>query len=503
MALAYDHTKIEKKWQDYWRENKSFRPSDDTGKPKYYVLDMFPYPSGDGLHVGHPEGYIASDIMARYKRMKGFNVLHPMGWDAFGLPTENYARKTGMHPREITATNTGRFRKQLDMLGLSYDWDREINTTDPGYYRWTQWIFLKLFEKGLAYESDMPVWWCPKLKTVLANEEVVDGVSEVGGHPVERRPLKQWMLKITAYADRLLDDLEGLDWPENIKDMQRNWIGRSEGAEVVFQFADSEESLKVFTTRPDTLFGATYMVLAPEHPLVDKLVSSQKLQEVNDYRQEAARKSDLERTDLAKDKTGVDLGIKAVNPVNGQEIPVWISDYVLLSYGTGAIMAVPGHDQRDWEFAKQFSLPIVEVISGGAIEKEAYSGDGVLVNSGMIDGLAVEAAKKKITAWLAEKGLGKAAINYKLRDWLFSRQHYWGEPFPLLHTEDGGVEALPEESLPLELPEIESYEPSEDGRSPLAKVTEWMEVTDSKGKPALREANTMPQWAGSSWYYLR
>ncbi len=497
--MRYDPAKIEPRWQAHWEEQKTFKVFEDPQKEKFYCLDMFPYPSGAGLHVGHPEGYTASDIICRYKRARGFNVLHPMGWDAFGLPAEQYAIKTGTHPSITTAQNVVNFRRQIKSLGFSYDWDREINTTEPDYYRWTQWIFCQLHKKGLAYIAEVPVNWCPALGTVLANEEVIDGKSERGGHPVVRKPMRQWMLKITAYADRLLEDLEELDWAEGIKEMQRNWIGQSFGVEVEFGVEGS--SITVFTTRPDTLFGATYMVLAPEHELVDSLCQLDQQEAVWAYRAQAARKSDLERTELAKEKTGVFLGSYAHNPANGEKIPIWISDYVLAGYGTGAIMAVPGHDQRDWEFATQFGLPIIEVVSGGEISQGAYTGDGLLVNSGLIDGLTVPKGKEKITAWLEERGLGKATVNYRLRDWLFSRQRYWGEPFPILHAEDG--EILLDEALPVRLPEVERYTPSGTGESPLATIKEWLNVTLPDGRRARRETNTMPQWAGSCWYYLR
>lgn len=504
---AYAPSEIEKKWQSYWLNNKTFKTGTDHSKPKFYVLDMFPYPSGSGLHVGHPEGYTATDILARYKRMKGFNVLHPIGWDAFGLPAEQYAVKTGTHPRITTEKNIARFREQLQALGFSYDWDREVDTTDPAYFKWTQWIFLQLYNKGLAYLDEAPVNWCPALGTVLSNEEVIDGKSEVGGHPVIKKPMKQWMLKITAYADRLLDDLELLDWPESLKEMQRNWIGRSIGAEVSFKVDEHDANIRVFTTRPDTLFGATYMVLAPEHQLVNEITTDDQQAAVEAYKEEAAKKSDLDRTDLAKDKTGVFTGAYAINPVNGKKIPIWVADYVLVSYGTGAIMAVPGHDSRDWEFAKAFDLPIVEVISGGDISKEAYTEDGELVNSAneeiSLNGIKVEDAKAQIIAWLEKHEYGRKSINYKLRDWLFSRQRYWGEPFPIIHT-PAGHKALNEDQLPLTLPEVESYKPSGTGESPLATIEEWVNTTDAEtGEAARRETNTMPQWAGSCWYYLR
>lgn len=506
--MAYPFSEIEKKWQSFWEEHRTFRTdaSAHLTAPKFYVLDMFPYPSGQGLHVGHPEGYTATDIQARYKRMKGFRVLHPMGWDAFGLPAEQYAIQTGTHPEITTQKNIDRFREQLKMLGFSYDWDREVATTDRKYVRWTQWIFLQLFKRGLAYESEMPVNWCPELGTVLANEEVIDGKSERGGYPVIRKPMRQWVLKITAYAERLLKDLDGLDWPESIKEMQRNWIGRSEGAEV--DFVAGDEKIRVFTTRPDTLFGATYMVLAPEHPLVEKLVTKEQRAAVEAYREAAARKSDLERTELAKEKTGVFTGALARNPVNGKEIPVWVADYVLWGYGTGAIMAVPAHDTRDYEFATKFGLPIVEVVGGGDIAKEAYTGDGPLVNSAndeiSLNGLAVDEAKAKITEWLAARGEGERKVNYKLRDWLFSRQRYWGEPFPLVHCPHCGVVPVPEEELPVELPEMEDYRPTHDGQPPLARAKQWLQTKCPVcGGEAQRETNTMPQWAGSCWYYLR
>jgi leucyl-tRNA synthetase len=502
---------IEPKWQRFWLENKTFRVDVDLGKPKYYILDMFPYPSAAGLHVGHPEGYTATDILARYKRMRGFNVLHPMGWDAFGLPAEQYAIETGTHPRETTARNIATFRRQIQSLGFSYDWDREISTCDAEYYRWTQWIFLKLYERGLAYMAEVPVNWCPALGTVLANEEVIDGKSERGGHEVIRKPMRQWMLRITAYAERLLAGLEQLDWPENVKEMQRNWIGRSEGARIRFRLCREDGLLvpgddsffDVFTTRPDTLFGATYCVLAPEHPLVDRVTSSAQRAQVDAYHQEAVRKSDLARTDLVKEKTGVDTGGYALNPVTGKPIPIWVADYVLITYGTGAIMAVPGGDQRDWDFARRFQLPIIEVVKGGDIDKEAYVGDGPHVNSGFLDGLPVAEAKKKMVAWLEEHGHGEGTVTYKLRDWLFSRQRYWGEPFPVIHV-DGQPQPLDPNDLPVLLPEVESFKPTGTGEPPLAAARSWVETTDPKtGKPALRETNTMPQWAGSCWYFLR
>ncbi len=501
---VYQAQSIEPKWQAFWDKNQTFKTREDAGKPKFYALDMFPYPSGAGLHVGHPEGYTATDIVSRYKRMRGFNVLHPMGWDAFGLPAEQHALDTGEHPRDITVKNINNFRRQIKSLGFSYDWDREISTTDPDYYKWTQWIFIQLYKKGLAYVAEVPVNWCPALGTVLANEEVIDGKSERGGHPVIRKPMRQWVLKITEYAERLLEDLEELDWSESIKDMQRNWIGKSEGAEVVFAIEGHKESLTVFTTRPDTLFGASYAVLAPEHELVAQITTAAQSDAIKAYQDQAARKSDLERTDLAKEKTGVFTGAYAVNPVNGAKLPIWIADYVLAGYGTGAIMAVPGHDERDYEFAKQFDLPIIEVVEGGDIAKEAYAGDGAHVNSDFLNGLRNEEAIKKMIAWLEESGKGQGKITYRLRDWLFSRQRYWGEPIPILHLEDGTMKPVPEDQLPLLLPDVDAIKPSGTGESPLANVTEWVNTTDPEtGLPARRETNTMPQWAGSCWYYLR
>jgi len=501
---AYDHRAIESKWQAYWAKNRTFRSVLDRTKPKYYVLDMFPYPSGDGLHVGHPEGYTATDIVARYKRMRGFNVLHPMGWDAFGLPAERHADRTGEHPSKITNRNCETFKRQIQSLGLSYDWDREINTTDPGYYKWTQWIFEVLFERGLAYQTEAAVNWCPALSTVLANEEVKDGKYVETGDPVEKRMMRQWMLKITAYADKLLEGLDDLDWPEGIKAMQREWIGRSEGADVVFRVADKDLEFTVFTTRPDTLFGATYCVLAPEHPLVKEITTPDRAAAVNAYVAAASRRSAQDRMREEREKTGEFTGAFAVNPVNGGRVPIWVADYVLAEYGYGAIMAVPAHDTRDYEFAKKFDLPIIEVISGGDITNEAFTGDGILINSPLINGLNVPAAKKKITAWLEERGLGKGTINYRLRDWLFSRQRYWGEPFPLVILEDGTVRAVPMSDLPVTLPELDEYRPTADGQPPLARATGWVHTKDPvTGKPAVRETNTMPQWAGSCWYYLR
>ncbi len=510
--MAYPFGKIEKKWQKFWEENKTFKTEDKFDQPKYYVLDMFPYPSGAGLHVGHPEGYTATDIMARYKRMKGFNVLHPMGWDAFGLPAEQYAIETGTHPRITTERNIERFRKQLKAIGFSYDWDREVNTTDPKYYKWTQWIFLQLYKKGLAYLDEVPVNWCPALGTVLADEEVINGRSERGNHPVYRRPLKQWVLKITEYADRLLEDLDLVDWPESTKEMQRNWIGRSEGADVEFPVVGLDEKITVFTTRPDTLFGATYMVLAPEHPLVEKITTDEYREQVKQYQKQASQKSDLERTELQKEKTGVFTGGYAINPVNNEKIPIWVADYVLISYGTGAIMAVPAHDERDYEFAKKYNLPIREVISGGDISKEAFTGEGIVVNSAneefSINGLKASEAKKKITEWLEKKGIGRYRVNYKLRDWLFSRQRYWGEPFPILIGEDGEIRLVPEEELPVELPPMEDFKPrpskeDEEPQPPLSRAPDEWKYVVIDGKRYRRELNTMPQWAGSCWYYLR
>ena len=550
----YDFSSIERKWQEFWEREKTFRAEDGSDKPKYYALDMFPYPSGAGLHIGHPEGYVASDILARYRKACGFNVLHPMGWDAFGLPAEQYAIKTGTHPSETTQTNVDNFRRQIKSIGFAIDWDREINTTDPGYYKWTQWIFLKLFQRGLAYVDEKPVWWCPQLKAVLANEEVVDGKSEVGNHPVERRNLRQVVLRITAYAEKLLAGLDDLDWPDSTKRQQKAWIGRSEGAEVKFAIDGSNEKLEVYTTRPDTLFGATYMVVAPEHPLLDKLVVEQKEQEVKAYVEAAAKKSDLDRTDLAKDKSGVFTGSYCINPVNDEKIPVWVADYVLISYGTGAIMAVPGHDERDFEFAEKFEIPINRVIAraDGDEEKSVlpYSGPGIMVNSGEYDGMDANACKAKIISDLEAKNVGKGAVNYKLRDWIFSRQRYWGEPIPLVWVSlddfekakvtDGAVKnllpsspvttqrdgetlyalPLPASELPLRLPEVENYQPSGTGESPLSTISEWLDVwfdlssgqtiSRSQDRPdggnwisATRETNTMPQWAGSCWYHLR
>lgn len=502
--MSFNHQEIEKKWQSFWDANKTFQTSEEKGKRKFYALDMFPYPSGAGLHVGHPEGYTATDILSRMKRAQGYNVLHPMGWDAFGLPAEQYALDTGNDPAEFTALNIATFKRQIKALGFSYDWDREVNTTDPEYYKWTQWIFLKLFEKGLAYIDEVAVNWCPALGTVLSNEEVIDGKSERGGHPVERRPMKQWVLKITAYADRLLEDLEELDWPESLKDMQRNWIGRSEGAEITFNIEGNDGQFTVFTTRPDTLFGATYAVLAPEHALVESITTADQRDAVQAYIEQIKSKSDLERTDLAKDKTGVFTGAYAINPVNGAKMPIWIADYVLVSYGTGAIMAVPGHDERDYEFAKKFELPIVEVVAGGDVSKEAYTGDGEHVNSDFLNGMNKEEAISRMIAWLEEKEIGTKKVTYRLRDWLFSRQRYWGEPIPVIHWEDGTMTAVPDSELPLMLPKTTEIRPSGTGESPLANIEDWVNVVDPvTGKKGRRETNTMPQWAGSCWYYLR
>ena len=521
----YDHRRIEAKWQKYWEDRKTFQSKIDFNKPKYYVLDMFPYPSGAGLHVGHVTGYTATDILARYKRQKGFNVLHPMGWDSFGLPAEQYAIRTGTHPAITTQKNIDTYRRQLKSLGFSYDWDRELATSEESYYKWTQWIFTKLYEKGLAYEATALVNFCPALGTVLANEEVDNGKSKEGGYPIERRPLRQWILRITAYADRLIQDLDLIDWPDSLKKLQIHWIGRSVGAKVHFTETKTGEAITIFTTCPDTLFGATFLVLSPEHPLIDKIVEGDYKHSVEQYRKEAASKSDLERTDLAKEKTGVFTGSYAKNPVNGKDIPIWIADYVLMGYGTGAIMAVPAHDERDFEFAKRFELPIVAVIEPdlqnypeavpeGKAEEEVYEEvmtgkrcwpfDGKIIHSPLINGLGNQEAKKIMTAWLAENEFGEESVNYRLRDWLFSRQRYWGEPFPILHFEDGTKRALDIDELPLVPPSITDYKPSGEGQSPLAKVREWVEIIDPvTGKRAMRETNTRPQWAGSCWYYLR
>lgn len=501
--VTFNHKKMEPKWQQYWSEHNTFKTTEDKDKENFYALDMFPYPSGAGLHVGHPEGYTATDILSRMKRMQGKNVLHPIGWDAFGLPAEQYAIDTGNDPEEFTALNIANFTRQIKSLGFSYDWDREINTTDPEYYKWTQWIFEKLYENGLAYEAEIAVNWCPALGTVLANEEVIDGKSERGGFPVFRKPMRQWMLKITAYADRLLDDLDLVDWPENIKDMQRNWIGRSEGAEVTFKIKDSDETFNVFTTRPDTLFGATYTVFAPEHELIEKITTPEQKEAVETYKKQVELKSELERTDLAKDKTGVFTGAYAINPINGEEVPIWIADYVLIQYGTGAIMAVPAHDERDFEFAQQFGLNIRPVLEGGDVTKEAFTGDGPHINSEFLDGLAKEEAITAAIDWLEKEGIGSRKITYRLRDWLFSRQRYWGEPIPVIHWEDGETTLVPEEELPLLLPKATEIKPSGTGESPLANLHDWVNVTDEFGRKGRRETNTMPQWAGSSWYFLR
>ena len=499
----YDHKSIEKKWQDRWLKEKTFATdTSDFSKPKYYVLDMFPYPSGNGLHVGHPEGYTATDIIARKKRMDGYNVLHPMGFDSFGLPAEQYAIQTGNHPSEFTKKNIDHFRDQIQALGFSYDWDREIATSDPDYYKWTQWIFLQLYEQGLAYIDEIPVNWCPELKCVLANEEVIDGKSERGGYPVVRKPMRQWVLKITEYAERLLKDLDDVDWPESTKEMQRNWIGKSNGANVVFGIDGHDREFTVFTTRCDTLFGATYCVLAPEHPFVDEITTPEQKEAVEAYKKACATKSDLERTELNKEKTGVFTGAYAVNPVNGKKIPIWISDYVLASYGTGAIMAVPAHDTRDYEFARKFGLEIIPVLEGGNIEEEAWTEDGVHINSEWLNGLGKEEAIAKMIAWLEEKGVGEAKTTYKLRDWLFSRQRYWGEPIPIIHMEDGTTRTVDIKDLPLELPATDNFQPADNGESPLANVPDFLNV-EIDGVKGTRETNTMPQWAGSCWYYLR
>ncbi|MGR3741983.1 leucine--tRNA ligase [Companilactobacillus sp. DQM5] len=501
--MTYNHNTVEKKWQEYWAKNKSFKTTEDTDKKNYYALDMFPYPSGQGLHVGHPEGYTATDILSRMKRMQGYNVLHPMGWDAFGLPAEQYALDTGNNPADFTEKNISTFKRQINSLGFSYDWDREINTTDPNYYKWTQWIFEQLYKKGLAYEAEVPVNWSPDLGTVVANEEVIDGKTERGGYPVIRKPMRQWMLKITAYADRLIDDLDLVDWPENIKDMQRNWIGRSVGAEVTFAVDGIKEDFDVFTTRADTIFGATYIVMAPEHELVDKITTADQELSVKKYIEETSHKSDLDRTDLSHDKTGVFTGAYAINPITKEKMPIWISDYVLVTYGTGAIMAVPAHDERDYEFAKKFDLPIKQVIDGGNVDNEAYTGDGIHINSDFLDGMDKQSAIDKMINLLEEKKIGKKKVNYRLRDWLFSRQRYWGEPIPVIHWEDGETTLVPEDELPLVLPKETDIKPSGTGESPLANLTDWLNVTDENGRKGRRETNTMPQWAGSSWYYLR
>ncbi|MEE6727992.1 leucine--tRNA ligase [Pediococcus acidilactici] len=503
--MAYNHKEIEPKWQRYWQKHETFKTVESEQKPKYYALDMFPYPSGQGLHVGHPEGYTATDIMSRMKRMQGYKVLHPMGWDAFGLPAEQYAMKTGNNPKDFTAHNIKNFKRQIQSLGFSYDWSREVNTTDPEYYKWTQWIFEQLYKKGLAYEKETLVNWAPDLMggTVVANEEVVNGKTERGGFPVYRKPMKQWILKITAYADRLIDDLDLVDWPDSIKEMQKNWIGRSIGASVFFDVEDSDQKIEIFTTRADTLYGATYLVISPEHPLVDQLTTLESKAAVEEYKQAVATKSDLERTDLNKDKTGVFTGSYAVNPVNGKKIPIWIADYVLASYGTGAVMAVPAHDPRDYEFAKKFKIDIVPVIEGGNLDEEAYTGDGPHINSGFLDGLNKQEAIDKMLDWLEEHGAGHKKVNYRLRDWVFSRQRYWGEPIPVIHWEDGETTLVPEDELPLRLPATDNIKPSGTGESPLANLEDWLNVVDENGRKGRRETNTMPQWAGSSWYFLR
>ncbi len=502
--MVYNHRVIEKKWQKYWDENKTFKTLDDHTKEKFYALDMFPYPSGAGLHVGHPEGYTATDILSRYKRANGYNVLHPMGWDAFGLPAEQYALDTGHDPRDFTKTNIDTFRRQIKELGFSYDWDREVNTTDPNYYKWTQWIFKKLYEKGLAYVDEVPVNWCPALGTVLSNEEVIDGKSERGGHPVERRPMRQWVLKITDYAEKLLADLDILDWPESLKAMQRNWIGKSVGAEIDFKIEGTDKAFTVFTTRADTVFGVSYCVLAPEHKLVEEIVTEDQRAAVEEYLDIVKRKSDLERTDLNKDKTGVFTGAYAVNPVNGEKVELWIADYVLASYGTGAVMAVPAHDERDYEFATKFNLPIKAVIEDNGEVVVPFYGDGKHINSDFINGLNNEEAIAKVIEFLEENKVGRSKVTYKLRDWLFSRQRYWGEPIPIIHWEDGTMTTVPDSELPLLLPETDNIKPSGTGESPLANIEEWLNVVDPEtGKKGKRETNTMPQWAGSCWYYLR
>ena len=502
--MVYNHRVIEKKWQKYWDENKTFKTLDDHTKEKFYALDMFPYPSGAGLHVGHPEGYTATDILSRYKRANGYNVLHPMGWDAFGLPAEQYALDTGHDPRDFTKTNIDTFRRQIKELGFSYDWDREVNTTDPNYYKWTQWIFKKLYEKGLAYVDEVPVNWCPALGTVLSNEEVIDGKSERGGHPVERRPMRQWVLKITDYAEKLLADLDILDWPESLKAMQRNWIGKSVGAEIDFKIEGTDKAFTVFTTRADTVFGVSYCVLAPEHKLVEEIVTEGQRAAVEEYLDIVKRKSDLERTDLNKDKTGVFTGAYAINPVNGEKVELWIADYVLASYGTGAVMAVPAHDERDYEFATKFNLPIKAVIEDNGEVVVPFFGDGKHTNSDFINGLNNEEAIVKVIEFLEENKVGRSKVTYKLRDWLFSRQRYWGEPIPIIHWEDGTMTTVPDSELPLLLPETDNIKPSGTGESPLANIEEWLNVVDPEtGKKGKRETNTMPQWAGSCWYYLR
>ncbi|UYY90471.1 leucine--tRNA ligase [Weissella confusa] len=503
--MAYQHKEVEKKWQRFWEENQTFKTSSDHSKEKFFAMDMFPFPSGQGLHVGHPEGYTATDIVSRMKRMQGFNVLHPMGFDAFGLPTEEYAIKTGEDPRVVTAKNVKNFRRQMKTLGLSYDWSREVNTTNPKYYKWTQWIFEQLYKKGLAYEDEIMVNWAPDYNggTVVANEEIIDGKTERGGFPVYRVPMRQWALKITAYADRLLEDLDDVDWPDAIKEQQRNWIGRSIGASVNFKVKDSDAEVEVFTTRADTLYGVTYLVLSPEHALVSEIVSDDQKDAIEAFKKSIASKSDLERTDLNKDKSGVFTGAVAINPINGEELPIWVGDYVLSSYGTGAVMAVPAHDTRDYEFAKKYDLPMRQVLAGGDIAEGAYTGDGEHINSGFLDGMGKQEAIEKAIAWLEEQGVGHKQVNYRLRDWIFSRQRYWGEPIPVIHWEDGEKTLVPEDQLPLRLPEVDNIMPSGTGESPLVNVDDWVNVVDENGRKGKRETNTMPQWAGSSWYYLR
>ncbi|GAK30952.1 leucyl-tRNA synthetase [Weissella oryzae SG25] len=504
--MAYQHKELEKKWQHYWEENQTFKTSTATDKEKFFVMDMFPFPSGQGLHVGHPEGYTATDIVARMKRMQGFNVLHPMGFDAFGLPTEEYAIKTGSDPREVTGENVKNFRRQMKTLGLSYDWSREVNTTDPRYYKWTQWIFEQLYKRGLAYEDEIMVNWAPDYNggVVVANEEIIDGKTERGGFPVYRVPMRQWALKITEYADRLLDDLDDLDWPDAIKEQQRNWIGRSVGAAINFKVeGQADQAVEVFTTRADTLFGVTYLVLAPEHELVEKIVTAEQKPAVEAFKQAIASKSDLERTDLNKDKSGAFTGAYAINPINGEKLPIWVADYVLASYGTGAVMAVPAHDSRDYEFATKYDLPMRQVVAGGDISKEVYTGDGLHINSDFLDGLDKADALTKALDWVEKAGVGHKKVNYRLRDWIFSRQRYWGEPIPVIHWEDGTKSLVPEDELPLRLPHVDNILPSGTGESPLVNVDDWVNVVDENGRKGKRETNTMPQWAGSSWYYLR
>lgn len=498
----YNHNTVEKKWQKYWKEHETFKTTTDPNKKNFYALDMFPYPSGQGLHVGHPEGYTATDIISRMKRAQGYNVLHPMGFDAFGLPAEQYALNTGHTPADFTEKNIQNFKRQINSLGFSYDWDREVQTTDPKFYKWTQWIFEQMYKKGLAYEAEVPVNWSPDLGTVVANEEIIDGKTERGGFPVIRKPMRQWMLKITAYADRLIDDLDDIDWPESIKEMQRNWIGRSVGAQITFPLVDHDKKVNIFTTRPDTAFGVQYMVLAPEHELVDEITTPEQKAAVDAYKEEVSHKSDLDRTDLNDEKTGVFTGAYAINPVNGEKIPVWISDYVLVTYGTGAVMAVPAHDDRDFAFAKKFNLPMKQVIEGN-LEDGAITGDGKHINSDFLDGLNKEDAINRMVEYLEDKGIGEKKVNYRLRDWVFSRQRYWGEPIPVIHWEDGMTSLVPEDELPLKLPEDSDIKPSGTGASPLANLTDWVNVVDKNGRKGRRETNTMPQWAGSSWYYLR